>query len=222
MYKLILLTWLCLLPIQMVSSSDSTKKLFPKTDVNDLVYFNQVFDMATKQTSDPDPDSYVENSNKTITLITLDKPPNNDTNAVDAQFKKKKGKLKPKWELNAGVYLEKKVNKKLLKKSKKKNSKKFGILTKDNGDAERILIPAELMVSRATLGTHNLFSQNSSNYPFQLTKINVTSIRKAPVLSTSIAHEVSDINHGIVEFSIASKVFDKFWNQIFWAFLYIL
>ena len=52
MYKLILLTWLCLLPIQMVSSSDSTKKLFPKTDVNDLVYFNQVFDMATKQTSD--------------------------------------------------------------------------------------------------------------------------------------------------------------------------
>lgn len=74
----------------MVSSSDSTKKLFPKTDVNDLVYFNQVFDMATKQTSDPDPDSYVENSNKTITLITLDKPPNNDTNAVDAQFKKKR------------------------------------------------------------------------------------------------------------------------------------
>ena len=83
------------------------------------------------------------------------------------------------------------------------------------------MIPAELMVSRATPGTHNLFLK-IVQIILSIDKINVTSIRKAPVLSTSIAHEVSDINHGIVEFSIASKVFDKFWNQIFWAFLYFV
>ncbi|CAK9440474.1 uncharacterized protein LODBEIA_P45740 [Lodderomyces beijingensis] len=80
----------------------------------------------------------------------------NVSDADEFEMQKKK-KLVPKWQIGLGVYLEKKVNKKLLKKAKKK---KFGILSEGGPNQvlnrpisnstkfERFQIPAALLMQK--------------------------------------------------------------------------
>ncbi|KAI5953903.1 hypothetical protein CANMA_004742 [Candida margitis] len=92
---------------------------------------------------------------------------------VKALIKKKK-KLIPKWQYNAGIYVEKKVNKKLLKKAGKGG---FALMSSDGGDSTYAIIgdneidnenvfhiPSSFVVARASPNTHSLFAENATEY----------------------------------------------------------
>lgn len=99
------------------------------------------------------------------------------TNASDPELEaliKKKKKLIPKWQYNAGIYLEKKVNKKLLKKAGKGG---FALMSSNGGnstytvidgddlnDGNVFHIPSSFVVARASPNTHSLFAENVTDY----------------------------------------------------------
>ncbi|KAI5957528.1 hypothetical protein KGF57_003222 [Candida theae] len=99
------------------------------------------------------------------------------TNASDPELEaliKKKKKLIPKWQYNAGIYLEKKVNKKLLKKAGKGG---FALMSTNGGDStyavingnqvdggEIYRIPSSFVVARASPNTHSLFAENVTDH----------------------------------------------------------
>ncbi|RCK67663.1 hypothetical protein Cantr_03413 [Candida viswanathii] len=218
----VLLLWISFLSILVVSSPSNPKPkpVVPETDVNDLVYFNQVFDMVIQQTNQHPPTL----DNSTIPHVTIDKPKKNNTSPVDAQ-----GKLKPKWEFNMGVYFEKKVNKKLLKKMMKDG--KFAAMADDDtglviGTTEKVLIPTELMVSRAIPDTHNLFHQNLTTYPKKKTKIKVHNIKMPkmsppqPPTSTYLYYDY--YGGSSVDDSSGNKLVHSLWDFFWWILLYVL
>ncbi|EER34298.1 predicted protein [Candida tropicalis MYA-3404] len=221
----ILILWLSLFSVLAITSKP--KPNAPETDVNALVYFNQVFDMVKQQTAQ-DPIKST-NNNSTIPLITIEKPKSNTSESVDAQLKK--GKLKPKWEYNAGIYLEKKINKKLMKKMLK-NKDKFRALTDNDsglvlGTTEKVLIPTELMVSRAIPDTHNLFHQNLTSYPKKQTMIKVHNIKRPQVAipqSESTTYLYYDNYNGIQSdnYSSSNRLVRGFCHYLWWVFLYVL
>lgn len=80
----------------------------------------------------------------------------------------------PKWQYNAGIYLEKKVNKKLLKKAGKGG---FALMSSNGNDSTYTIIdnnevedgsvfqiPSSLVVARASPNTHSLFAENVTDY----------------------------------------------------------
>lgn len=102
---------------------------------------------------------------------------NTNANASDPELEaliKKKKKLIPKWQYNAGIYLEKKVNKKLLKKAGKGG---FALMSSNGNDSTYTIIdnnevedgsvfqiPSSLVVARASPNTHSLFAENVTDY----------------------------------------------------------
>ncbi|KAL6452603.1 PGA19 Predicted GPI-anchored protein 19 [Candida maltosa Xu316] len=230
--KLVLLFWLNLAFSLAKTGTDKVK--IQENDVKDLVYFNQVFDMVDQQAPPPGQNLTfsVNENNSTIPLITIIKPGNNDTSQIDVNSKKKKGKLKPKWEYNAGVYFEKKINKKLMKKQKKKKGGgRFGILANEEnslvlGSSEKLLVPTELMVSRALPDTHNLFSQNLTDYSGTKTKIKLKQSNSPQVdvsEPSSTSYTYFDLSKEVYsESSFGNSFIKPFWMTFWWTFLYIL
>lgn len=223
---LIIFLWINAFTVLAITNKASLNA--PETDVNDLVYFNQVFDMVIKQSTQT-PDKLTQIDNSTIPLVTIEKPKGNDTSSVNAQTKI--GKLQPKWEFGAGIYLEKKVNKKLINKMANNQDKFRKLSGGDNGfvfgTTEKILIPTDLVVSRAMPDTHNLFVQNSTTYPKLQTKITLQNIKKPDVstpesaISTYLYYD--DYSDSLSDnYSSGSRLVHSFWNYPWWILLYIL
>ncbi|KAI3402420.2 hypothetical protein KGF56_004828 [Candida oxycetoniae] len=125
---------------------------------------------------------YQEPTNNTANLQDLKNPQNVSQvqNEFELLLKKKKKKLVPKWQVSAGVYLDKKVNKKLIKKAKKKNKKKFKVLSDQSKSGDNLgvanshsknstngkfEIPTTVLIQKASPNTHNLFSEKVTQFP---------------------------------------------------------
>ncbi|KAI5964631.1 uncharacterized protein KGF55_001700 [Candida pseudojiufengensis] len=189
MLKSVVITYLALLvqiryiTCENLNPSSSLKSLkIEKDEINSE-------DMIIKFLQDDSYQNEVLSSNSTDKISNILSNANDSTSDEIIALIKKKKKLIPKWQLSAGVYLEHKVNKKLLKNKLKdfsmmsisnstdidhSNGKKSlesykngdGVESNESPDDSSVVhrIPSSAIVSRASPNTRNLFAENITDY----------------------------------------------------------